>query len=119
MTDVDLIATAAFGLEAVVGRELAALNCPKTFAEAGRVHFRGGLDAIARANLWLRASDRVLLRLGMFEAKDFGVLFDQTYALPWEEWIPPHGAFPVQGRSIKSGLSSVPACQKIVKKAIV
>ncbi len=81
--------------------------------------FRGDETAIARANLWLRASDRVLVRVGTFEAADFGALFDQTFALPWEEWIPPDGAFPVKGRSVQSTLTSVPACQKIVKKAIV
>ena len=56
--------------------------------------------------------------MGDFQATDFGQLFDQTYALPWERWIPPDGAFPVDGRSLKSQLSSVPACQRMVKKAI-
>ncbi|HXT60792.1 MAG TPA: bifunctional 23S rRNA (guanine(2069)-N(7))-methyltransferase RlmK/23S rRNA (guanine(2445)-N(2))-methyltransferase RlmL, partial [Pirellulales bacterium] len=59
------------------------------------------------------------VRLGAFEATDFGQLFDRTYALPWEQWLGADAAFPVNGRSVKSQLSSVPACQKIVKKAIV
>ena len=54
-----------------------------------------------------------------FEARDFGQLFDRTRALPWEDWLPVEAEFPVSGRSVKSQLSSVPACQKIVKKAIV
>jgi len=119
MAELHLIATATFGLEAVVVRELEALGYAKELVENGRVHFRGDERALARANLWLRAADRVLLRLGRFEARDFGQLFDRTYALPWEEWIGPADAFPVNGRSQKSQLSSVPACQKIVKKAIV
>ena len=81
--------------------------------------FPGDESDICRANLWLRAADRVLVRLGAFEARDFGQLFDRTFALPWEAWIPADAAFPVSGRSIKSQLSSVPACQKIVKKAVV
>jgi putative N6-adenine-specific DNA methylase len=61
----------------------------------------------------------VLLELGRFHAADFDALFDQTRALPWHEWIPPLGRVPVRGRSIKSRIASVPACQKVVKKAIV
>ena len=115
----DLIATSTFGLEAVVARELEALGYDSNTVQPGRMLFRGGRDAICRANIWLRAADRVLVRLGAFEATDFGQLFDRTFQLPWEAWIPPHAEFPVKGRSIKSQLSSVPACQKIVKKAIV
>ncbi len=119
MSCLHLIATCAFGLEAVVARELAALGYAGQPGDTGRVHFDGDVAAICRANLWLRTADRVLVRVGEFEASDFGALFDRTRELPWEEWIPPDGAFPVIGRSIRSTLSSVPACQKIVKKAIV
>ena len=107
------------GLEAVVSRELKALGYENRIVGLGRVAFEADEPAICRANLWLRASGRVLLRMGTFPAADFGPLFDCTYALPWERWITPDGAFPVKGRSLKSQLSSVPACQKIVKKAIV
>ena len=115
----DLIATSTFGLEAVVKRELVALGYEAETIQNGRTLFRGDESAIARANLWLRAADRVLLRVGTFPATDFGALFDETHRLPWEEWIPRDAAFPVKGRSVQSQLSSVPACQKIVKKAIV
>ncbi|MCK5113218.1 MAG: bifunctional 23S rRNA (guanine(2069)-N(7))-methyltransferase RlmK/23S rRNA (guanine(2445)-N(2))-methyltransferase RlmL [Phycisphaerae bacterium] len=114
-----LIATSTFGLEAVVKRELLDLGYEGRILRPGRITFTGGVDAIFRANTWLRTADRVLLELGKFEAKDFGELFDQTYALPWEQWIGPDAKFPVTGRSVRSQLSSVPACQKIVKKAIV
>lgn len=115
----NLIATATFGLEAVVARELEHLGYQPKIVQPGRVLFTGDASAVCRANLWLRAADRVLVRMDTFEARDFGQLFDRTHALPWEEWIPADGEFPVNGRSIKSQLSSVPACQKIVKKAIV
>jgi 23S rRNA (guanine2445-N2)-methyltransferase / 23S rRNA (guanine2069-N7)-methyltransferase len=118
-TSVDLLATATFGLEAVVARELAALGYETKTVQAGRIRFHGDAAAICRANLWLRAADRVLLEMGRFEARDFGQLFDRTFALPWHEWLGPDACFPVTGRSIKSQLSSVPACQKIVKKAVV
>lgn len=116
---IDLIAVTAFGLESVVVRELRDLGYESKPISTGRVLFQADLGAICRTNLWLRAADRVLVRLGTFPAADFGQLFDGTYALPWHEWITPDAEFPVNGRSVKSQLSSVPACQKIVKKAIV
>lgn len=119
MPELDLIAATAFGLEAVVVRELEKLGYTTSVLSTGRVLFRGDLSAICRANMWLRAADRVLIRVGSFPATDFGQLFDGVRALPWEEWVAKDAAFPVSGRSVKSQLSSVPACQKIVKKAIV
>lgn len=100
-------------------RELENLGYQPKVLSTGRILFGGDESAIARANLWLRAADRVLIRLGTFSATDFGQLFDGTRELPWERWIPRDAAFPVNGRSVKSQLSSVPACQKIVKKAVV
>ena len=116
--NISLIATSAFGLEAVVARELGQLGYEPQIKGTGQIHFRGDFQAIARANLWLRVADRVLIEMGTFKTTDFGQLFDQTYELPWQHWIPANGSFPVKGRSLKSQLSSVPACQRIVKKAI-
>ena len=114
-----LIATATFGLESVVSRELEALGYEPETTRPGWLTFRGDAAAIARSNLWLRASDRVLIEMNTFPADDFGVLFDATRATPWERFLPANASFPVRGRSVKSQLSSVPACQRIVKKAIV
>ncbi|AZK48033.1 THUMP domain-containing class I SAM-dependent RNA methyltransferase [Paenibacillus lentus] len=114
-----LIATSPMGLEAVVARELKELGYEDTMVENGRVNFTGDLIDICRCNLWLRTSDRVLIKMGEFSALTFDELFEGTKALPWQDWIPAHGEFPVEGRSHKSQLSSVPACQGIVKKAIV
>jgi 23S rRNA (guanine2069-N7)-methyltransferase / 23S rRNA (guanine2445-N2)-methyltransferase len=117
--DFTLIATATFGLEAVVARELERLGYESRVVRPGWLAFRGDESAIARANLWLRASDRVLLELARFPAEDFGALFDGTAAVAWEELMPKSARVAVRGRSVKSKLSSVPACQKIVNKAIV
>lgn len=119
MPSLQLIATSAVGLEAVVARELKALGYEAKIRQTGRIAFAGDESAICRSNLWLRSADRVLLEIGAFEATDFGQLFDRTFELPWETWVGRDDAFPVNGRSVKSQLSSVPACQKIVKKAIV
>ena len=114
-----LMAVTAFGLEAVVARELQALGYSDVQVEDGRVLFKADVAGIARANLWLRSADRILLLVGRFEAHDFGELFDQTRELPWERWLGRLDQFPVRGRSVRSGLHSVPDCQRIVKKAIV
>jgi len=115
----ELQATAAAGTEAVVKRELAELGYEARGTTPGRLAFRGDLSAICRANLWLRAGERVLIQMGSFPATDFGLLFDGVAAIEWEHWLPPDAEFPVNGRSHRSQLSSVPACQKIVKRAIV
>jgi 23S rRNA (guanine2445-N2)-methyltransferase / 23S rRNA (guanine2069-N7)-methyltransferase len=115
----ELIATAASGTEAVVKRELTSLGYTARTVTPGRLLFHGDAAAICRANLWLRAGERVMIQMGSFPATDFGVLFDGTAAIGWEQWLPPNAEFPVAGRSHRSQLSSVPACQKIVKKAVV
>ena len=115
----ELIATCTFGLESIVAEELRALGYKDLTVERGRVRFRGPASAICRANMWLRCADRVLLVMGEFPALTFDELYDGTTALPWGEWLPEDAEFPVTGKSVKSQLSSVPACQGIVKKAAV
>jgi putative N6-adenine-specific DNA methylase len=119
MGKITLIATAPMGLEAIVAREVKNLGYEDVKVENGRVEFQGDELAIARCNLWLRSADRVLIKMGEFKATTFEELFEGTKALPWAEWIPEDGEFPVDGKSQKSQLSSVPACQAIVKKAVV
>ncbi|QJC51565.1 class I SAM-dependent RNA methyltransferase [Paenibacillus albicereus] len=119
MQQLELIATSPMGLEAVVARELKDLGYSEVKTENGRVTFKGGLEDIARTNLWLRTSDRVLVKMAEFPALTFEELFEGVRAVDWPDWIPENGEFPVNGRSQKSQLSSVPACQSIVKKAVV
>ena len=115
---ITLIATAAMGLEAIVGREVRALGYDAAI-ENGRVLFKAPLSAIPRCNLWLRTADRVKILVGEFKATSFEELFEATKQLPWEKYINEDGQFPVSGKSVKSKLFSVSDCQAIVKKAIV
>lgn len=114
----ELIATMSAGLESITAQELRDLGYEDLIVENGRITFTGDEFDICRTNLWLRTADRILIKMGEFEALTFEDLFEGTKALPWPDWIPVNGEFPVQGRSHKSQLSSVPACQSIVKKAI-
>lgn len=109
----------SFGLEAIVKRELQALGFYNLTVVNGKVEFEAMPEDIPKANLWLRCADRVLLKIGEFKAVTFDELFEGTKALPWEEWITKDGQFTVTGKSVKSTLGSVRACQSIVKKAVV
>ncbi|MGY3766462.1 THUMP domain-containing class I SAM-dependent RNA methyltransferase [Vagococcus vulneris] len=118
MKQFKLIATAASGIEALVGKELRQLGIDCD-VENGRAIFTGDMRTIMMANLWLRTADRIKIIVGEFEAKTFEGLFEQTKALPWEDFLPMDAEFPVAGKSIKSTLFSVSDCQAITKKAIV
>lgn len=118
MKKYQLIATAAAGIEALVGKELRDLGI-ECQVENGRARFEGDLETIATANLWLRTADRVKIVVGEFDAFTFDELFEKVKALPWEDFLPMDAQFPVAGRSIKSKLYSVSDCQAITKKAIV
>lgn len=119
MSKLEIIATATFGLEAVVKREVENLGYKVIQSEDAKITYLGDERAVVKSNLWLRCADRVLVKLGEFKALTFEELFQQAKALPWEEWIPEDGKFTVTGSSVKSKLHSVPDCQAIVKKAIV
>lgn len=119
MSKMDLIATATFGLEAVVKREVEALGYQVTDSRDGRITYTSDERGLVRSNLWLRCADRVYVKMAEFEALSFEDLFQNCAAIPWEEWIPPDGKFTVSGNSVKSDLHSVPDCQAIMKKAMV
>jgi putative N6-adenine-specific DNA methylase len=114
----ELVATAASGLEALVGKELRNLGI-ECQVENGRARFKGTVETIAKANLWLRTADRIKIVVGEFDAYSFDELFEKVKALPWEDYLPLDAEFPVAGKSIKSKLYSTPDCQAITKKAIV
>ena len=106
------------GLEGPIADELKKLNMDSVHSENGRVSFEGGYDSVAAANICLRIGERVLIEVGSFTALTFDSLFESVKALPWEDYIPKDGAFPVKGYCLNSQLMSVPDCQKIIKKAI-
>ncbi len=113
------IATAVFGMEAIVGQELKDLGFENVVVENGRVLFDADEMGIARANLWLRTAERVFILVGQFKATSFEQLFESVYALPWEQYIPKEAEFPVNAKSVKSKLFSLSDIQSISKRAIV
>ena len=103
------IATAVFGMEAIVGQELKDLGFENVVIENGRVLFDADEMGIAKANLWLRTAERVFILVGQFKATSFEQLFDNVYGLPWEQYIPKEAEFPVNAKSVKSKLFSLSA----------
>ena len=109
-----------FGLEAVLKREITDLGFEIVSVEDGRVTYRADEAAAARANIFLRTTERVLLLVAKFKAETFDELFENTKALPWEDFIPRDGKFWVaKATSIKSKLFSPSDIQSIMKKAMV
>lgn len=119
MEKLRLFATAPFGVESVVTRELKHLGYGETFTDNGKIYFDGDFQAICRTNLWLRSAERVYILMGEFHVTTFNDLFEATVSLPWENWIPKDAEFPVTGNCVKSTLMSISDCQSIIKKAVV
>lgn len=120
MEKFELIAPCHFGLEAVLKREIQDLGYEISQVEDGKVTFWGDAQAIARANIFLRTTERILLKVGKIKAETFDELFEKTKALPWEKYIPVDGKFWVaKANSVKSKLFSPSDIQSIMKKAMV
>lgn len=120
INEYELFAPCHFGLESVLKREIMNLGYEITEVVDGRVSFKGDALAIARCNVFLRTTERVMLKVGSFKAVTFDELFEKIKVLPWENFIPKDGKFWVKkASSIKSKLFSPSDIQSIVKKAIV
>ena len=117
MNEMQFAVPCLFGLEGPVGDELRRLDMNAVQVENGRVLFSGDETAMAKANLWLRTGERILIVLAQFEAVTFEQLFQGVYHTELERYIPKDGAFPVKGHCLNSTLMSVPDCQAIIKKA--
>lgn len=120
MNHYELIAPCHFGLEAVLKKEIERLGYEIKKVEDGKITFLGDEKAICRANVFLRTTERILIKAGSFHAATFDELFEGTKALAWEELIPADGKFWVaKATSIKSKLFSPSDIQSIMKKAMV
>lgn len=116
----EFISPCHFGMEAVLKREIYDLGYDIIKTEDGRVTFEGDAEAVCRANVNLRTTERVLLKAGEFHAETFDELFEAVKALPWERYLPEDARFWVaKASSVKSRLFSPSDIQSIVKKAIV
>lgn len=114
-----MVAPCLLGVEGLVADELREMGAENVSSENARVFFEGDETILARANIWSRFAERILIVLDRFRAETFEELFQGVKALPWAEFIGSRDTFPVKGFSLNSALHSIPDCQKIIKKAIV
>ena len=120
MKQFELIAPCHFGLEAVLKREIIDLGYEISLVEDGKVTFIGDAEAVAYANVFLRTTERIMIKIAEFKAETYDELFEKTKTIPWEEYIPADGKFWVaKATSIKSKLFSPSDIQSIMKKAMV
>lgn len=120
MKQYEFIAPCHFGMEAVLKRELMDLGYEIVMVEDGKITFKGEIEEICRANIFLRTTERVLLKIAKFKAETFDELFEKTKEVSWEDWIPQDGKFWVtKATSVKSKLFSPSDIQSIMKKAMV
>ena len=116
----ELIAPCHFGMEAVLKREILDLGYETVAVDNGKVTFRADAEGICRANIFLRTTERILLKVAEFKAFTFDELFENIKALPWDRYIPKDGKFWVaKASSVNSQLFSPSDIQRIVKKAMV
>lgn len=115
----NFIATTSFGLEAVVKRNAINIGLKDITVEDGRVNFKGDLSDLVKANINMRFCERILMNMGEFNAYEFEDLFQGVKKIDWAKILPIDANFIVNGKSVKSKLSSVPACQSVSEKAIV
>ena len=85
MKTYEIMVPCHFGLEAVLKREIYDLGYEVTQVEDGRITFLGDAEALCRGNIFLRTTERVLLKVGRFKAETFEELFQGIKSLPWED----------------------------------
>lgn len=113
------VAPCLLGLEGLAANDLKFKGIEGVRAENGRVLFSGDYATMIRANLCSSLCARIFILMAEFEARDFDALFEGVRSADWNAFIGERDAFPVKGSSLDSTLNSIPACQKIIKKAVV
>ena len=114
-----LTAPCHFGLEKTLSFEVRKIGGEDIAVSDGRVTFTGDERVLIRANMCLSTAERVGILLSEFKARTFEELFQGVKAIPIEKYVGKFDKFPIKGFSLNSKLTSVPACQKIIKKAMV
>ncbi len=115
----DYVVTCAFGIEAVLKREMQALGLNITRSTNGRIYFQGDQKALFKANLHLRTADRVFILLGQSKVMSYDALFDFIKGLPLSETLSSKGKYHINAKAVKSTLYSPRDIQSITKKALI
>ena len=119
MEKIKFSAPCLLGIEGICADELKRSGIDRVQAENGRVLFEGDFNTLAKANLCSRYAERIHILCECSAYIQFEDFFKGVRKIQWENWIGKDEAFPVKGHSVSSKLTSIPDCQKIIKKAVV
>src|SRR5262249_41113599 len=111
-----LFATCAKGIEQVLAGELRALGAQGVEPATGGVAFEGDL---ARACLWLRTANRVLLPVAEFPCISEKELYERVRAIRWHERMTPRMTLAVHATTRGSVLTHSRYIALKTKDAIV
>ena len=119
MSTVRFFATAAKETASIVARELAGIHAEQIEPTEGGVHFRGSMETLYRANLWLRAASRVLMPLAEFPCATPQALYEGVRRTPWSRWMTLRHTFSVDCNCRDSQISHSHYAALKIKDAIV
>ncbi len=115
----EFLATCAFGIEAVLKREIQSLGLNVTRSSNGKIYFSGDIETMVQANLHLRTAERIFIVIGKGKVLTYDELFDFIKKLSLKSFVSQKGQYMVQAKSVKSKLFSPRDIQSIVKKAMI
>lgn len=111
-------ATSPRGLEALLAGELAALGAREARAVPGGVAFSGAWHDCYAANLRSRLASRILWRVGAFEYRNEGDLYQATRDIDWKKHFDVENTIRVAVSAQKSPLKSLDFATLRVKDAV-
>jgi len=115
----ELFATVPQAMESLLATELKGFGAQNVKEKRTGVSFSGGLEVAYRACLWSRLANRVLLRLGEFEAPDTDALYGGTQSVRWPDHLDVNGTLAVDVSLRQSGITNSLFAAQRVKDAVV
>ncbi|MFH5882048.1 THUMP domain-containing class I SAM-dependent RNA methyltransferase [Liberiplasma polymorphum] len=115
----EFVATCAFGIEAVLKREMTLLGLNITRSENGKIYFEGNQEAMVLANLALRTAERIFIVFGHQKVLTYDELFDFIKSIKFRPILSHEGAYLIQAKTVQSQLFSPRDLQTITKKALI
>ncbi|MCL1822753.1 MAG: class I SAM-dependent RNA methyltransferase [Oscillospiraceae bacterium] len=119
MINLNFTAPCHFGLEKTLQFEIKRAGGENITVTDGRILFEGSPEVLIRANISCSVAERIGVVLARFRAESFDDVYDNLKTLPLGDFLEKDAAFPVvKGQSVNSKLTSIPALQRTVKKAL-
>jgi len=112
-------ASAAFGMEGLVSRELKLLGLSGVSSVNGGVYFDAEPEQIFTTNLQVHFSERIYIVLASDICTTFEHLFNLVSSVNWQLFFAGNESIDISCKCSRSKLMSSRDCQSIAKKAII